>query len=137
MIRYEQDYGKILLSDGKLLALGYSGHGEGVNNPAMEKVPRAGPIPCGYWEMVEFLEHHGDHGPAVIRLLPKGHDAHGRSGFLCHGDNALLNSSASLGSIVAARQARERMWKEADKTIQVVGPPPAGQPTDPLAWGEG
>lgn len=119
MITYQQATGELHKEDGKLIAVGYSGHGAGVNNPDLENT-NVGPIPRGLWRMKEFLAHHGDHGPAVIRLEPIGHDAHGRLGFLMHGDNSLLNKSASLGCIVAPRFARELAWAEGDRLVRVV-----------------
>jgi Protein of unknown function (DUF2778) len=120
MLTYEQTTGKLYASSGTLLGVGYSGHGQGVNNPEMEAVPKVGPIPAGRWRIKEFLAHHEDKGPDVIVLEPVGHDAHGRDGFLMHGDNSLLNQTASEGCIIQPRPARDRSWEDPDKLIDVV-----------------
>ena len=44
---YQQFSGKITSDECFSTWLGYSGHGEGKNNPAMQKVPNVGPIPVG------------------------------------------------------------------------------------------
>lgn len=98
----------------------YSGHGEGLNNPAMEAVHGVGPIPRGQWKMID---HHDSQntGPYSITLAPMGHDAHGRSLFRLHGDNAKADHSASDGCIVRSPRAdREAIWNSGDHLIGVV-----------------
>jgi hypothetical protein len=81
--------------DGVLCGFGYSGHGAGINNPAMEQVHNVGPIPAGKWRIGPFF-HHAEKGPLCADLTPiEGTDAFGRTGFLIHGDNAQMNRSAS------------------------------------------
>ena len=53
---YVQKTGKMTL-DGKDLGTGYSGHGEGVNNPAKEDVKNVGPIPAGNWTVGKAFKH--------------------------------------------------------------------------------
>lgn len=79
---------------------GYSGHGEGKNNPAMEAVRAVGPIPAGWWRITRWDDRHGEKGPTVAVLAPVGHDAHGRTDFLVHGDSASNPGGASLGCII-------------------------------------
>lgn len=124
---YEQTSGTIQMASG-LIFSGYSGHGKGLNNPAEEAVVGEGPIPAGEWEVVSwtegeahYIDHHGhDKGPIVAILKPVGHDAHGRSGFLCHGDNPLMNHTASDGCIVTGRTARLAWRASGDRKIFVV-----------------
>jgi Protein of unknown function (DUF2778) len=97
----------------------YSGHGEGLNNPALEAVHNIGPIPRGPWEVVEWLDNYENKGSCVARLAPVGHDAHGRSGFLCHGDNPEQNHTASDGCIVAAHDARQAWRNSGDMNLTV------------------
>lgn len=105
---YEVISGKLLHPDGVTVSSGlYSGHGEGLNNPALEDVHDVGPIPCGIWQIGPWHDHYEDKGPVVGELHPVGFDPHGRSGFLCHGDNSAMNHTASHGCIIAPRPVRE------------------------------
>ena len=127
MITYRQSTGSIQDSLG-YLGIGYSGHGAGLDNPEAEAIADVGPIPAGCWRMVSFSgdAHYEDKGPAVIVLEPMPDDAgsiawaHGRAGFLVHGDNSAMNYTASHGCIVTERPVRARMWADSDKGIQVV-----------------
>lgn len=86
--------------------LGYSGHGEGLNNPELEAVEGVGPIPRGRWRVLRVWPRHPHLGPLALQLDPVGHDAHGRTEFFIHGDNALLNKTASHGCIILPRSFR-------------------------------
>lgn len=97
----------------------YSGFGEGLNDPMMEAIPDVGTIPRGEWEVTAWHDHYEDKGPCVAQLSPVGHDAHGRSGFLCHGDNALANHTASHGCIIAAHDARQAWRDSGDMNLMV------------------
>jgi hypothetical protein len=96
-----------LLRDGAVMGIGYSGHGEGLNNPAADAETGVGPVPAGRYAIGPFFDH--PHlGPCVARLVPlAGTDTHGRSGFFIHGDNAAANHTASDGCIILARPLRE------------------------------
>ncbi len=84
--------------------VGYSGYGQGRNNHSMEAVPDIGPIPCGLYDIGPSYTH--IHlGPIVMNLTPVGHDAHGRTLFRIHGDNA--TNDASHGCVIMPRPARE------------------------------
>jgi hypothetical protein len=116
--QYHQKSGS-LFHDGKLVVCGYSGHGRGLNNPALEADTGIGPIPRGMWSIGPFNDH--PHlGPFVAALTPKGHDAHGRSAFFIHGDNASGDHSASRGCIVLPRFAREAIARSGDSALEVV-----------------
>lgn len=97
----------------------YSGHGAGLNNPAMEADADIGPIPAGRWRIVEWFDHYENKGPCVARLEPVGHNAHGRSGFLIHGDNQLGNNTASHGCIIAGPTIRHAMRDSGDNQLEV------------------
>lgn len=119
MWTYDSKTGTIS-QDGINRAIGYSGHGDGLNNPDLESVKSVGPIPRGKWRIVRWDDTHGDKGPVVGVLEPVGHDAHGRTGFLIHGDNALANHSASHGCIIASRPLREWWRLSKDNDLEVV-----------------
>ncbi len=120
---YEQLTGK-LTNGTELVGAGYSGTGEGRDNPAMDHVESVGPLPRGWYTLADEFECQEQldtaevcvncrgagkhrHGPDVIRLVPdEANEMHGRAGFLIHGDNVLHD--ASEGCIVLARNARAR-----------------------------
>lgn len=106
---YVQATGR-LLHDGALAGICYSGHGLGLDNPAMEAVHGVGPIPAGEW-IIGPPKDPPDHlGPVAMPLTPApGNTAHGRSAFFMHGDNAEANHTASDGCIVAGPAIRRRV----------------------------
>lgn len=101
-------------------ALGYSGHGEGKNNPALQETPNVGPIPYGLWRIVGPPFDTPTHGPFVMRLEPcEGTQTFGRDGFLIHGDSKIAAGTASHGCIVLPRATRERIWDSGDHLLTV------------------
>jgi len=110
-----------LSHNGLLAGIGYSGNGQGVNNPDMERVHNVGPIPRGIWSISSFLNDPGGKGPCVARLSPEGDtDTFGRGGFMIHGDNREVDKSASHGCIILARSLREQIASSGDTSLQVV-----------------
>lgn len=125
-LSFEQTTGK-LWHGALFLGVGYSGHGPGLGNPAMEKVVGVGPIPRGLYR-IGAPKSPPDHlGPLAMPLVPivlVGADGltdvqrrdlgaaiaagfpYGRSAFFLHGDNALMNHTASDGCIVAGHLIR-------------------------------
>lgn len=92
--------------DGAFEGIAYSGRGEARNNPDMEGVKGEGPVPRGTYSLsICRVEEHPNLAAPVIRLTPIGHDAHGRSGFLIHGDN--VSHDASHGCIIVGRAVRQ------------------------------
>jgi hypothetical protein len=105
---YEQTTGRFS-RDGELIGIGYSGHAEGLNNPAEEQVVGVGPIPAGDWT-IGPAHSDGKLGPVVMNLDPAApFDAYGRSLFRIHGDNDLLNHSGSDGCIVLGPTYRHQV----------------------------
>lgn len=115
---YSQKTG-ILSLDGKEIARGYSGKGEGLNNPVKEKVRNVGPIPAGMWQIGKAFNH-PRLGPVVMPLTPIGHDAQGRDDFLIHGDNAKMNMTASEGCIILDRAIRDKIANSKITKLKVV-----------------
>jgi hypothetical protein len=109
-----------LSRDGGFEGSGYSGFGAGLNDPDSETIPNVGPIPRGKWRIIRWDDHHGDKGPIVGILEPVGHDAHGRSAFLIHGDNAAGDHSASHGCIILPRAVRVKMRDSGDTDLEVI-----------------
>lgn len=106
-VAYGQVTGRLEL-DAALLAICYSGHGEGKNNPAMQSVRDVGPIPVGLWRVAEVIDQHPRLGPCVLRLEPcDGTETYGRTALCVHGDDIAHPGCGSDGCICAPRPGRE------------------------------
>lgn len=117
---FEQHTGN-LMYDGKVIAAGYSGHGDGKNSEQMQHVPNVGPIPQGHYTIGKPFDS-PSHGPFAMHLEPfPQNQMFGRSGFLIHGDSVKLPGSASEGCIILGRNVRQAVWDSADRTLRVVG----------------
>ncbi len=118
---YHQSSGS-LFHDGEFVSVGYSGHGEGLNNPAMQEVHNVGPIPRGGWNVGPSFKH-PTKGPVVMRLTPKeGTETFGRDGFLIHGDSVAHAGEhvASEGCVILDRATRQGIADSDDKDLEVV-----------------
>lgn len=107
---------------GNLLAQGYSGAPGAVNNPAMIAVADYGPIPVGAWEIGAPYDD-AETGPFTLPLTPTATtETFGRTGFKIHGDDIALAGleRASKGCIVLGRFAREAIWANEDRRLNVV-----------------
>jgi hypothetical protein len=117
---YQQFSGKITSDECFSTWLGYSGHGEGKNNPAMQKVPNVGPIPVGKYTIGQPYDS-PQTGPFTLPLTPDPeNEMFGRSGFKIHGDNLSDPGNGSDGCIVVARDIREKINNCNDKILNVV-----------------
>jgi hypothetical protein len=114
---YSQTTGKITLND-KELAVGYSGKGDGKNNPNKEKEANVGPIPRGDYSVGKPREWKGMAN--VFDLTPDGHNAHGRSQFLIHGDSKKNPGSASEGCIILPPEVRKKIAESEVTKLRVV-----------------
>jgi hypothetical protein len=120
--KYSQSTGKLTSPTGSVVAIGYSGRGTGLNNPAAEMQEGVGPIPRGEWTIGGFFDDVGGKGPIVARLTPAaGTETFGRSGFMVHGDNAEANHTASEGCIILPRATREMLMASGDRALTVTG----------------
>jgi RHS repeat-associated protein len=112
---YHQGTGE-LYHNGTLVGTGYSGTGEGRNNPDAQGQPNVGPIPQGDWNIGDpYNDPH--RGQNTMRLTPSGHDAQGRSGFLIHGDNS--RHDASEGCIILPPDVRRTIANSGDHDLRV------------------
>jgi type VI secretion system (T6SS) effector TldE1-like protein len=118
MWTYEQASGR-LSKDGIQIATGYSGFGDGKNNPRFEATPDVGPICCGLWEICGPPYTTAEHGPYVLRLEPDS-ATYGRTGFLMHGDSIEHPGQASKGCIIMDRVTRARVYQSGDTKLMVV-----------------
>lgn len=99
---------------------GYSGHGDGRNNPDMENVPNVGPIPRGKYSL-ELCnpEEHPRLAAPVFRLHPMpGTNVFNRSGFLIHGDNKIHD--ASEGCIIQGASFRHMVEDSDERELEVI-----------------
>jgi hypothetical protein len=107
--------------NGEIRAVGYSGNGEGKNNPAMESTHDVGPIPRGYYVIGPMIGSTREHGPDVLPLMPESStDTFGRGGFLIHGDSLEHPGLASKGCIILGRTMRNVIAESGDETLAVV-----------------
>jgi len=105
---------------------GYSGYGQGLNNPAMQSIQAqqhgdpAGPIPQGQYS-IRGPYYNPRTGPMTMNLTPiNGNNALGRTLLRIHGDNAAHNHTASTGCIVEGANVRNRIANSNDDCLQVV-----------------
>lgn len=124
MWTYEQSTGRMIRADGEIIGQGYSGAGEGKNNPAMQTVANVGPLPAGRYYIGEPIDT-ARHGPYALPLQPAADNwMFGRSEFLIHGDSIPHPGDASEGCIIQLRSVREEIWQSGDHDLEVV--PSAG-----------
>lgn len=118
---YVQLTGRLYRPDGTWAGTGYSGKGAGLNNPAMDSVRDVGPLPVGFYE---FGEVNTEKGPLTIRLNPAPtNEMHSRAGFLVHGDNHLMNHTASEGCIIMPNPQRQEIAEAKGQTLKVIDRP--------------
>ena len=117
---FQQSNGWILRPDGTLEGRGYSGHGNGKNNPNFQQVADVGPIPRGIYRIGDPIEH-PLLGGYVIPLKPDpGNQMFERSDFFIHGDSDVHPGEASKGCVVLALVYREDIVKSGDRGFEVV-----------------
>jgi hypothetical protein len=91
----------------------YSGHAEGLNNSALERVHNVGPLPLGHYRLLDIRD--GGHlGPDVIPIVPVsttfGYALRAgvptiwdRSAFFIHGNAKTGGTDSSLGCLVTLK----------------------------------
>ena len=123
MWNYSQSTGTLTAPDGTAYTGNYSGHGLGVNAPALQSEPDIGPIPQGLYTIgPPFTDP--EKGPLVMALTPDpANEMYGRSGFELHGDlvTEMGRRLASLGCIVAPHATRAAIAGSGYNTLRVVG----------------
>ena len=117
---YERTLGKISSETGSIFGYGYSGNGEGKNNPSMENIHNVGPLPKGLYFIGEPYDSPHT-GPFTLPLTPDpSNNMFGRSGFKIHGDSISDPGNASDGCICAPRKVREEINNCTDKKLYVI-----------------
>jgi lipoprotein-anchoring transpeptidase ErfK/SrfK len=83
------------------IATGYSGNGNGLNNPNMQNVADVGPIPRGTWTIGREYNSTTGLGNHMMDLTARaGTNTYNRGLFRIHGDNSAQNHTASHGCII-------------------------------------
>jgi hypothetical protein len=117
--QYAQSTGS-LSANGQVIAIGYSGHDQGKNNPAMQQVPNTGPIPQGRY-FIGTPRDSDKVGPFAMPLDPApGTNTFNRSAFMIHGDSIVHPGTASEGCIILLRDARNKIAESGDNELIVV-----------------
>ncbi len=119
---YEQVSGRLLDPSGILVAIGYSGHLQGLNNPSMQAVANVGPIPVGTYKIGAPIDS-PTHGPFALPLTPdQWTNIYGRFAFMIHGDEVAHAGQhlASEGCIILPRLIREQIFASPDHVLDVV-----------------
>jgi len=131
--------GELISAAGEVVARGFSGNGDGLNNPAMCNVPDVGPVPVGWYTCLLFTDGEGnavDHTTSsgevmkapVFRLVPDAAtNVYGRSGLLVHG------GTLSEGCIVIQHDGRI-LLKDGDR-LQTVANLPVNSGIDEAEFG--
>ncbi len=116
---FSQSTGR-LSHNGVTVSGGYSGHGAGRNNNAMQAVRGVGPTPIGTYTIGP--PHSSPHtGSYSMNLDPlPGTNTFGRILLRVHGDSARHPGQASDGCIILPHAAREHMWTSHDHRVEVV-----------------
>lgn len=128
MFLYAVKTGQLKNPAGRVIGSGYSGHGEGINNPAMESIHDVGPIPRGDYTFELIADEHGDpidwngKKAPVFRIVPKaGTNVFGRTDFEMHGDDVKHPGErvASLGCMIQGHDTRVQVMISTDKDLRV------------------
>ena len=116
--QYNQKTGQLTLNN-KAVGVGYSGRGNGRNNPLFETASNIGPIPRGRYR-IGPQRSHPKKGSLTMSLIPIGHTANGRTSFLIHGDSLKNPGDASEGCIILDRNVRQTIAVSGDADLEVV-----------------
>lgn len=102
------------------ISKGYSGNGQGRNNPDMQHVKNVGPLPQGRY-MIGDKFNSAEHGPECLPLVPDAKNVmFDRSGFLIHGDSTTNPGCASQGCLILPRIIRDLIVQTNDRELRVL-----------------
>lgn len=121
MFTYSQRTG-VLCRNNIAISRGYSGRGEGVNNPGWQNIRMVGPCPRGKYT-IGYAHTEPKLGPVAMRLTPDpDNEMFSRAGFFIHGDNAELDHTASEGCLIfnlSTRTGISAAVNEGDNQLEV------------------
>lgn len=107
--KYGNGKGEFKLYQGKVSKNAYSGNQEFYNQEKAQDKENQGPIPVGIYKVLSIVNH-PKRGPLAIKLEWKdGPNSYGRSKFYIHGDNKLMNHTASEGCIIIEKELRKEI----------------------------
>jgi RHS repeat-associated protein len=108
---------------GEYVGHGYSGKGDGLNNPIYQLIPNVGPPPEGTYTIGPIQTNITGTGtvlPESMRLFPRSPSSmYGRDGLLIHGAN-LSTFASSNGCPVLPRDVRRWVGQSGDREWRVV-----------------
>jgi len=116
---YSQSTGQLSYGGVPFGEPGYSGAGNGRNNPAMQAVQNVGPIPQGDYRMGETGDYawNGRSHPAATPLIPASTNSmYDRDGFLIHGGPRY---DASQGCIILDDGTRVYLGRSQNRDLRV------------------
>jgi hypothetical protein len=121
ILTFSQTTGTLTDNEGQIVATGWSGHGEGKNNPLMQSVHNVGPLPQGLYK-VGVWEDHPHLGHMVAHLSMVDGKDFGRDGFFIHGPSKDKDKygEESQGCIVVPRPDRQKVHDLNPQCVQVV-----------------
>lgn len=115
---YSQTSGNLWNPDGQMVGTGYSGYGDGKNNPKMQHVRDVGPIPQGWYLIRETTT---TCGPITVVLEPLDPDVmFDRNNMRMHGQTAKNMGKASKGCIIQPPLVRKPFSEAVGKMLRVV-----------------
>ncbi|MEX3954582.1 tlde1 domain-containing protein [Trinickia sp. EG282A] len=117
---YKQSTGELSRNGVIITRNGYSGKGEGKNNPSLQAWRSVGPIPRGTYT-IGSPRNSSHLGNYAMPLTPNtGTNTFGRDAFYIHGDSIRRPGTASEGCIILGPDIRARIWASGDRALQVV-----------------
>lgn len=112
--------GALLNAKRDVVAFGYAGRREGLNDPDFQGVKGIGPLPEGVYS-IEPPHDSPTTGRYTLRLVPHpANDMRGRASFAIHGESRSNPAESSHGCIVLGPTRRALIWESGDHTIKVV-----------------
>jgi hypothetical protein len=118
---YKQTTGQLMLNN-EIIGAGYSGKGQGRNNPATENQKNVGPIPAGSYKIMGKRVD-GQTGATIVDTLPSGHNAAGRwpgtERFAIRGDTNPPGMGPA-GDIVVPRQVLDKIDPNGFPDLKVI-----------------
>jgi len=104
-LNFSQLTGTITQDDGRVVAVGWSGCGDGKRNPEMQGVVDVGPLPRGVYKVGGW----GDHPPLGQNSTPLTQisgESYGRDSFYIHGTSLDHPGQESHGCVVVPHGMR-------------------------------
>jgi RHS repeat-associated protein len=105
--------------DAHVVATGYAGINQGLNNPAAQDQPFVGPLPQGTY-YIGPQQDNGNLLQSMVLTPDQANQMYGRDNFLIHGAHRNDQNNSSNGCIVVGRSTRDLIGNSGDNVLQVV-----------------